>query len=211
MPETPIRILIVEDQRIVREGLVALFEDEPAISIVGEAAGGEEAVAAYLALRPDVVLMDLQMPRVDGPEATRRIRAADPEARILVLTTYATDEFIFAALRAGAKGYLLKDASAAELFAAVGAIAAGQTRLSPEVAARLVAGVGGGGPEPLTARELEVLTFLGQGQSNDQIAMALGIAPRTVKVHVQNILGKLGASNRTEAVSIAVRQHLITL
>jgi two-component system, NarL family, response regulator LiaR len=211
MSETAIRVLIVEDQRIVREGLVALFEDEPGIVIAGEAAGGEEAVSAYASLRPDVVLMDLQMPRVDGPEATRRIKALDPEARILVLTTYATDEFIFAALRAGARGYLLKDASAAELVAAIVAIHGGQTRLSPEVAARLVAGVGGGGPEPLTARELEVLTLLGQGQSNDQIAVALGIAPRTVKVHVQNILGKLGASNRTEAVSIAARQRLISL
>ncbi|HMQ35488.1 MAG TPA: response regulator transcription factor [Chloroflexaceae bacterium] len=211
MADRPISVLIVEDQRIVREGLAALFEDEPGIAIAGEAAGGEEAVAAYTALRPDVVLMDLQMPRVDGPEATRRIRALDPEARILVLTTYATDEFIFAALRAGAKGYLLKDASADELAAAIAAVHAGQTHLSPEVAARLVAGVGGGGPEPLTARELEVLTLLGQGQSNDQIAAALGIAPRTVKVHVQNILGKLGASNRTEAVSIAARQRLITL
>lgn len=207
----PTRILIVEDQRIVREGLTALFEDEPAIAIVGEAAGGAEALALYAQLRPDVVLMDLQMPGVDGAEATRRIRAADPQACVLVLTTYATDEFIFAALRAGARGYLLKDASAAELVAAIQAVRRGQTQLSPEVAARLVAGVGGGGPEPLTARELEVLALLGQGQSNDAIAAALGIAPRTVKVHVQNILAKLGASNRTEAVSIAARRGLISL
>ncbi len=207
----PIRILIVEDQRIVREGLVALFEDEPGIVIAGEAADGAAAVAAYARLRPDVVLMDLQMPGMDGAEATRHIRAADPAARVLVLTTYATDEYIFAALRAGATGYLLKDSSAAELVAAIGAVHGGQTHLSPEVAARLVAGVGRGGPEPLTPRELEVLTLLGRGQSNDQIAAALGIAPRTVKVHVQNILGKLGASNRTEAVTIALRQRLISI
>lgn len=206
-----IRILIVEDQRIVREGLVALFEDEPEIDLVGEAANGEQAVERYAQLRPDLVLMDLQMPVMDGAEATRRIRAIDGAARVLVLTTYATDEFIFAALRAGARGYLLKDASAAELIAGVRAVYAGQTQLSPEVAARLVAGVGGGVPEPLTARELEVLTLLGQGRSNESIARALGIAPRTVKVHVQNILGKLGAGNRTEAVAIAVRQRLISL
>ncbi|NCC30863.1 MAG: response regulator transcription factor [Chloroflexia bacterium] len=208
---TPIRILIVEDQRIVREGLRALLEDEPAVVLVGEAAHGEAAVAQYEALRPDVVLMDLQMPGMDGAEATRRIRALDPQARVLVLTTYATDEFIFAALRAGAKGYLLKDASADELIAAIQAIYAGQTQLSPAVAARLVAGVGGGGSEPLTARELDVLTLIGRGQSNDAIAVALNISPRTVKVHVQNILGKLNAANRTEAVAIAVRQGILSL
>lgn len=206
-----IRILIVEDQRIVREGLVALFEDEPEIALVGEASNGEQAVELYTQLRPDLVLMDLQMPVMDGAEATRRIRAIDGAARVLVLTTYATDEFIFTALRAGARGYLLKDASAAELIAGVRAVYAGQTQLSPEVAARLVAGVGGGVPEPLTARELEVLTLLGQGRSNESIASTLGIAPRTVKVHVQNILGKLGAGNRTEAVAIGVRQRLISL
>ncbi len=207
----PIRILIAEDQRIVREGLIALFEDETSLTIVGEAANGAEAVERFQQLRPDVVLMDLQMPGVDGAEATRQIRAIDPTARILVLTTYATDEFIFAALRAGAKGYLLKDASADEIVAAITAIDHGQTQLSPAIAARLVAGVGGGGPEPLTARELEVLRLLGQGASNDQIAATLKIALRTAKVHVQNILGKLGAANRTEAVSIAVRQGLLSL
>ncbi|NJN16195.1 MAG: response regulator transcription factor [Oscillochloris sp.] len=211
MNEQPIRILIVEDQRIVREGLVALFEDEPGIAIVGEASGGGEAVDRYTEVRPDVVLMDLQMPEIDGAEATRRIRAADPQARVLVLTTYATDEFIFTALRAGARGYLLKDASADELAAAIRAVAVGQTQLSPDVAARLVAGVGGGGPEPLTPRELEVLALLGRGRSNDQIAAELRIAPRTVKVHVQNVMGKLGATNRTEAVTIAVKRGLITI
>jgi DNA-binding NarL/FixJ family response regulator len=206
-----IRILIAEDQRIVREGLIALFEDEPEIEIVGQAANGQEAVDLFTRLQPDVVLMDLQMPVVDGPEATRRIRDIAPSARILVLTTYATDEFIFKALRAGAGGYLLKDASADELIGAVRAIHNGQTQLSPAVAARLVAGVGGGGAEPLTPRELEVLTLMGQGLSNNEIAERLVIAPRTVKVHVQNILSKLGATNRTEAVRIAVQQNLITL
>jgi DNA-binding NarL/FixJ family response regulator len=207
----PIRIILVEDQRIVREGLIALLEDEAEIEIVGEAPDGAEAVDLYQRMRPDVVLMDLQMPRVDGPEATRRIRAIDPAARILVLTTYGTDEFIFKALRAGARGYLLKDASADELLAAIRAVAAGKTQLAPEIAARLVIGVSEGGQESLTPRELEVLTFMGQGHSNAEIADALTITPRTVKVHVQNILGKLGASNRTEAVSLAVRQQLITL
>jgi two-component system, NarL family, response regulator LiaR len=206
-----IRILIAEDQRIVREGLIALLEDEAAIEIAGEATDGAQAVEMYGALRPDVVLMDLQMPVIDGPEAIRRIREGDPGARILVLTTYATDDFIFKALRAGAQGYMLKDASADELIAAIRAVHEGQTQLAPAVAARLVAGVSAGSPEPLTPRELEVLALMGKGASNNEIAVTLGIAPRTTKVHVQNILGKLGATNRTEAVSIAARQKLITL
>jgi DNA-binding NarL/FixJ family response regulator len=207
----PIRILIAEDQRIVREGLIALLEDEPEVTIVGEAANGQEALVLFVQLQPDIVLMDLQMPVMDGPEATRRIRERAPDARILVLTTYATDEFIFKALRAGARGYMLKDASADELLAAIRAVAQGRTLLAPAVAERLVAGVSDSASEPLTPRELEVLTLLGQGRSNGEIATALTIAPRTVKVHVQNILNKLGASNRTEAVSIAVRQQLISL
>jgi DNA-binding NarL/FixJ family response regulator len=211
MVSQSIRILIAEDQRIVREGLRAVLEDEDEIEIVGEAANGEEAVALFAALRPDVVLMDLQMPLVDGPEATRRIRERYPDARILVLTTYATDEFIFKALRAGAQGYLLKDTSADDLLAAIRSVHAGQTLLAPAVAARLVVGVSSGGPEALTPRELEVLTLMGQGRSNAEIATLLSIAPRTAKVHVQNILSKLGATNRTEAVSMAVKQKLISL
>lgn len=206
-----IRILIAEDQRIVREGLIALLEDEAVIELVGEATNGQQAIALFAELRPDVVLMDLQMPVLDGAEATRQIRARFPDARILVLTTYATDEFIFKALRAGAQGYLLKDASADELLGAIQAIHQGQTLLAPAVAARLVVGVSAGTPEILTPRELEVLTLMGQGRSNNEIAVTLGIAPRTTKVHVQNILGKLGATNRTEAVSIAARQKLISL
>jgi DNA-binding NarL/FixJ family response regulator len=206
-----IRILIVEDQRIVREGLRAVLEDEDEIAIVGEAANGQEAIDLFAQLQPDVVLMDLQMPVIDGPEATRRIRELSPDARILVLTTYATDEFIFKALRAGAQGYLLKDASANELLGAIHSIHAGQTLLAPAVAARLVMGVSAGGQESLTPRELEVLTLLGQGRSNGEIAAMLAIAPRTAKVHVQNILSKLGATNRTEAVSLAVKQRLISL
>ncbi|HEX9441565.1 MAG TPA: response regulator transcription factor [Roseiflexaceae bacterium] len=206
-----IRVLIVEDQRIVREGLRAVLEDEDEIAIVGEAANGQEAIDLFSKLQPDVVLMDLQMPVMDGPEATRRIRELSPEAHILVLTTYVTDEFIFKALRAGAQGYLLKDASVDELLGAIRSVHAGQTLLAPAVAARLVVGVSTGGPESLTPRELEVLTLMGQGRSNSEIAASLSIAPRTAKVHVQNILSKLGASNRTEAVSIAVRQNLISL
>jgi DNA-binding NarL/FixJ family response regulator len=206
-----IRILIVEDQRIVREGLRAVLEDEDEIVIVGEAANGQAAIELFAQLQPDVVLMDLQMPVMDGPEATRRIRELSHDARILVLTTYATDEFIFKALRAGAQGYLLKDASANELLGAIHSIHAGQTLLAPAVAARLVMGVSASGQESLTPRELEVLTLIGQGRSNGEIAAMLSIAPRTAKVHVQNILSKLGATNRTEAVSLAVKQRLISL
>lgn len=206
-----IRVLIAEDQRIVREGLIALLEDEPDIAIVGEATNGQAAIDLFVQLAPDVVLMDLQMPVLDGPEAIRRICDQFPAARVLVLTTYATDEFIWKALRAGAQGYLLKDGSADELLAAIRAIFAGRTQLAPEVAARLVSGVATGAPEALTPRELEVLTLLGKGYSNNAIAARLHIAPRTTKVHVQNILGKLGAANRTEAVSIAARAKLISL
>ena len=166
----PIRILIVEDQRIVREGLTALLEDEAEVEIAGEAADGQQAVDLFGQLQPDVVLMDLQMPLVDGAEATRRIREQASEAHILVLTTYATDEFIFKALRAGAQGYVLKDASADELLAAIRAVYHGQTWLAPAVAARLVAGVSAGAPEPLTPREREVLVLMGKGASNNEIA-----------------------------------------
>lgn len=204
-----IRVLIVEDQRIVREGIVALLEDEEQIEIVGEAANGREAIASYASLRPDVVLMDLQMPEVDGPEATRQICAADPQARVLVLTTYATDEFIFTALKAGACGYLLKDTSADQLVAAIKAVQRGETQLSPQIAARLVHGLSQGRPESLSSREIEVLRLVAEGQSNSLIAEALSITPRTVKAHVQNILGKLGANNRAEAVRLALQQGII--
>lgn len=204
-----IRVLIVEDQRIVREGIVALLEDEEQIEIVGEAANGREAIAMYASLRPDVVLMDLQMPEIDGPEATRQIRAADPQARVLVLTTYATDEFIFTALKAGASGYLLKDTSADQLVAAIKAVQRGETQLSPQIASRLVHGISQGRPEPLSSREIEVLRLVADGQNNTMIAEALSITPRTVKAHVQNILAKLGANNRAEAVRLALQQGII--
>lgn len=204
-----IRVLIVEDQRIVREGIVALLEDEEQIEIVGEAANGREAIAMYASLHPDVVLMDLQMPEVDGPEATRQIRAADPQARVLVLTTYATDEFIFTALKAGASGYLLKDTSADQLVAAIKAVQRGETQLSPQIASRLVHGISQGRPEPLSSREIEVLRLVADGHNNAMIAEALSITPRTVKAHVQNILAKLGANNRAEAVRLALQQGII--
>jgi|HigsolmetaAR202D_1030399.scaffolds.fasta_scaffold00538_7 Response regulator containing a CheY-like receiver domain and an HTH DNA-binding domain len=204
-----IRVLIVEDQRIVREGIVALLEDEEQIEIVGEAANGREAIAMYASLRPDVVLMDLQMPEIDGPEATRQIRAADPQARVLVLTTYATDEFIFTALKAGASGYLLKDTSADQLVAAIKAVQRGETQLSPQIASRLVHGISQGRPEPLSSREIEVLRLVADGLNNIMIAEALSITPRTVKAHVQNILAKLGANNRAEAVRLALQQGII--
>jgi NarL family two-component system response regulator LiaR len=203
------RILIVEDQRIVREGIVALLEDEQQIEIVGEAANGREAIEMYTSLHPDVVLMDLQMPEIDGPEATRQICAADPQARVLVLTTYATDEFIFTALKAGACGYLLKDTSADQLVAAIRAVQRGEAQLSPQIAARLVQGISHGRPEALSNREIEVLQLVANGQNNSMIADALAITPRTVKAHVQNILAKLGANNRAEAVRLALQQGII--
>jgi two-component system, NarL family, response regulator LiaR len=209
--KTPLRILIVEDQRIVREGLAAIFEDEPDIEIVGSVADGMAALTAYPQLQPDIVLMDLQMPQLDGAETTRRLRLLDTNACILVLTTYALDEYIFNALRAGARGYLLKDASAAELIAAVHAVANGTTHLSPQVAARLAQNFANGSVEPLTTRERQVLLALAHGRTNEQIARELHIGLRTVKTHLHHLMAKLGAANRTELLSTALRRGLVNL
>jgi DNA-binding NarL/FixJ family response regulator len=213
-----IRILIAEDQRIVREGLIALLEDEGGIEIVGEAADGLQALELYASLQPDVVLMDLQMPLLDGPEATRRIRELAPQACILVLTTYATDEFIFKALRAGARGYLLKDVTLDQLIGAVRTLASGGTLLQPALTDRLLRAVssarpstveGFERPEPLTARELDVLRLVAAGYSNNEIASALHLAAGTVKNHVTAVLLKLGVRDRTRAVLRALDLGLL--
>lgn len=203
-----IRILLVDDQAMFREGLHTLLATQSDFEVVGEAANGEEALRLGATCKPDVVLMDLRMPVLDGVVATRRLRALHPEARVLVLTTFDDDEDIFEGLRAGAVGYLLKDASSVKLFEAVRAASRGESFLQPSVAARVVAEFArlaehaprvDAPVEPLSERELAVLRLVAQGASNREIATALFIAEGTVKNHLTNILTKLDVRDRTQA------------
>ncbi|MEU8345222.1 response regulator [Actinomadura meyerae] len=209
------RILIVDDQTVVREGLVLLLELLPGIEVAGACGDGERALALVGELRPDVVLMDLRMPRMDGVEATRRIKEAHPEVGIVVLTTYADDDSIFAALRAGARGYLTKDAGAEEIARAVDAVRGGASQLDPAVQRRLVEAVaagerprGAGLPDGLTRREAEVLTLIAQGRSNAEIAGDLFISEATVKTHINNLFAKANLRDRAQAVTYAYRNGL---
>jgi DNA-binding NarL/FixJ family response regulator len=205
----PIRILLVDDQALFREGLHTLLSVRDGIEIVGEAANGEEALQRVKSLKPQVVLMDLRMPVLDGVAATRRIHAEHPSSRVIVLTTFDDDEDVFEGLRAGAVGYLLKDAPSEKLVEAIQAAARGESFLQPSVAAKVVAEFSRLSPrrvsrndslvEPLSERELEVLQHLVRGKSNKEIAGTLGIAEGTVKNHMTNILGKLGVLDRTQA------------
>ncbi len=205
----PVRILLVDDQRLMREGLRILLELEPDLEIAGEAADGQAALEAYARLRPDVVLMDVRMPGMDGVEATWRLRERWPEARIIILTTFDDDEYVFEGLRAGAQGYLLKDVSGHDLAEAVRTVAAGGALIEPSVARKVVAEFARlapaarppeeGLPEPLSEREKEILALLAQGLSNREIAARLSLAQGTVKNYVTNILQKLGARDRTQA------------
>jgi DNA-binding NarL/FixJ family response regulator len=205
-----IRLLLVDDQALFREGLHTLLSLHEDLQVVGEAGNGLEALAAADALRPDVVLMDLRMPVLDGVAATRRLLAAHPTARVIVVTTFDDDELVFDGLRAGAVGYLLKDVSSDKLVEAIRAAARGESFLQPSIAAKVLAEFNrlerGTAPpppaplaEPLSERELEILRLLAAGDSNKEIAAALFIAEGTVKNHVTNILGKLDARDRTQA------------
>jgi DNA-binding NarL/FixJ family response regulator len=198
-----IRVLVADDHPVVREGLCTMLELEDDIEVVGRAADGEEAVAMARRERPDITLLDVQMPVLDGIEALRRIRAEDPEARVIVLTTYRNEDYIFPSLRAGARGYLLKDASRKELAGAIRAVAAGESLLDPDMvdAARDDGG--------LTARELEVLTLMADGHNNAQIAATLFVSENTVKTHASRIFDKLGCRDRAAAVLHAWKRHLI--
>ena len=209
------RIIVADDQTAVREGLVTLLSTMPDIEVVGSAADGEEAVTLVAQLTPDVVLMDLRMPRVDGIEATRRIRAAHPSTQVVVLTTYADDESILDALRAGAIGYLTKDAARDHIRRAIEAAAAGQAVLDPAVQARLVEVARPPSsnpsqlPDGLTEREGEVLRLIASGQSNGQIAAQLFVSEATIKTHVNHIFAKTSSRDRAQAVAYA-HQHELT-
>ena len=207
-----IRVLICDDQQVVREGLRAILSTAPQIEVVGLARHGADALEQIPAARPDVVLMDLKMPVMDGVQATREIRARFPGVRVLVLTTYDADQWVLDAVRAGASGYLLKDSPGDALIAAVEGTAAGRTHLDPAVAGRLVEHVSraapaapGTLPDSLTEREREVLGLLGRGWSNAAIASHLHLTEGTVRNHVSAVLGKLGVSDRTQAALIALR------
>jgi DNA-binding NarL/FixJ family response regulator len=215
------RVLVVDDQTVVRDGLVLLLGLLPGLEVVGSAGDGEEAVRLVGEHSPDVVLMDLRMPRVDGVEATRRIKAEYPAVQIVVLTTYSDDESVFAALEAGARGYLTKDAGADEIARAINAVLGGDAQLDPSVQRRLVDALATGVqpsrrrrgdlPDGLTQREAEVLTLIAGGRSNAEIARELFISEATVKTHINNLFAKAGLRDRAQAVTYAYRKGLADL
>jgi DNA-binding NarL/FixJ family response regulator len=211
-----IRILIADDHAVVREGLRAFLELQDGLDVVGEAGDGAEALVEAERLRPDVVLMDLVMPRLDGVGAMRELRRRMPEVRVIVLTSFLDDDRLLPAVQAGAAGYLLKDVEPCELARAVRAAHAGEAMLDPAVAARLVEAIADGQAsaaaeerERLTRREREVLELIARGRSNKRIAFELGISEKTVKAHVGRLLAKLGVADRTQAALLAVRRGLV--
>ncbi len=213
MPQAvKIRTLITDDHKVVRRGLRGFLELDPGLEVVGEASNGEEAVEMALRLEPDVVLMDLLMPVMDGIEATREIRLRLPEVEVVALTSVLEDASVTGAIKAGAIGYLLKTTEADELCEAIRAAAAGQVRLAPEAAARLMREVRAPeSPEALTKREAEVLKLVARGKANKQVARELFIDEKTVKSHVHSILSKLNVKSRTQAALYAVRVGLVTV
>ena len=215
MPAT-IRVLIADDHEIVRKGIRALLATKRDIQVVAEAGDGAEAVAQARLHSPDVVLMDLMMPKMDGIQATREITAGQPKTRVLVLTSFAADEQIFPAIKAGALGYLLKDSGPQELIQAIRQVARGESSLEPSVARKVLAELSSPSqkpltPDPLTARELDILRLIAQGKSNKEIAQQLTIAEETVKTHVSNILGKLHLASRTQAALYALKEGIASV
>ncbi|MBL1108661.1 response regulator transcription factor [Streptomyces sp. 5-8] len=215
----PARVVVADDQTVVREGIVMLLGLLPGVEVVGAAGDGEEAVRLVGELVPDVVLMDLRMPRCDGVEATRRIRAEYPGTQVVVLTTYADDESLFPALRAGARGYLTKDAGGEEIVRAVHSVLSGDAGLSPSVQRRLLERLSRSEAEPvpamdeapdgLTARETEVLVLIAEGLSNQEIARRLHVSTATVKTHINNLFAKTGLKDRAQAVRYAYGKGLV--
>jgi DNA-binding NarL/FixJ family response regulator len=206
--EGSIRIMTVDDHPLLRRGIAALIEAEPDMKVVAEASDGEEAIAQFRLHRPDVTLMDLQMPNVNGTEAISRIRSEFPDAKILVLSTYAGDVQVLRAIKAGARGYLLKGNVRIELLEAIRTVYAGRKRIPPEVAAELAEHAA---DDALSSREIDVLRLIGAGNANKQIADKLCIGETTVKNHISSILSKLGANDRTHAVTIALQRGIIEL
>jgi DNA-binding NarL/FixJ family response regulator len=212
----PARVVVADDQTVVREGIVMLLGLLPGIEVVGAAGDGEEAVKLVAELAPDVVLMDLRMPRCDGLEATRRIRAEHPGTQVVVLTTYADDASLFPALRAGARGYLTKDAGGDEIVRAVQSVLSGEAGLSPSIQRRLLErlsdpepAVAAQAPDGLTARETEVLVLIAEGLSNQEIARRLHVSTATVKTHINNLFAKTGLKDRAQAVRYAYAKGLV--
>lgn len=204
----PIRILIVEDHHVVRQGLAALLKTVPDMTVVAQAADGAEGVRLFREHKPDVTIMDLRLPVLSGVDAITQIRSEFPSARIIVLTTFDGDEDIYRALQAGARGYLLKDMFGEELMEAIRVVHSGRTRIPPAIAERLAERMGG---PNLTNRELEVLQAIVAGQSNKEIAFGLGISEATVKTHINNILSKLGVTDRTQATTAALQRGIVHL
>lgn len=215
----PARVVVADDQTVVREGIVMLLGLLPGVEVVGAAGDGEEAVRLVAELAPDVVLMDLRMPRCDGVEATRRIRSDHPGTQVVVLTTYADDESLFPALKAGARGYLTKDAGGDEIVRAVHSVLSGDAGLSPSVQRRLLERLSAPEPEPaapafvvpdgLTTREAEVLVLIAEGLSNQEIARRLSVSTATVKTHINNMFSKTGLKDRAQAVRYAYGKGLV--
>jgi NarL family two-component system response regulator LiaR len=213
---SPIRVLIVDDHEIVRKGIRALLATKRDIQVIGEARDGAEAVTQAQTLRPDVILMDLMMPKMNGIQATREITAKLPGTRVLVLTSFAADEQIFPAIKAGALGYLLKDSSPQELVEAIRQVFRGEPSLDPSVARKVLYEISTPPqthltPDPLTAREMEILRLVAQGKSNKEIAGNLVIAEETVHTHVSNILNKLHLASRTQAALYALKEGIASM
>ena len=203
-----IRIMTVDDHPLLRQGIATLLESEPGMEVVAEASDGEEAIAQFRLHHPDVPLMDIQMPNMNGTEAITRIRSEFPDAKILVLSTYAGDIQVLRALKAGARGYLLKGNVRTELLEAIRTVHAGRKLIPPEIAAELADHAA---DDQLSAREIDVLRLIGAGNANKQIAHKLSIGETTVKNHISNILSKLGANDRAHAVTIALQRGIIEL